>query len=269
MRQNPPVAVQCVALLVDQFVELADAEIGVCDVRDQRQVARTPVGLAGLEVGLLRLDTLLDLAPDVQLPVRFAGQAVAGRIRCVGVGEMIDTGQRAQGRHGAGLGLADGRARDFDPGGEDLQIEAAGQRLVDQLIEIRIAEALPPLGLDRGRPLAGFGRRLRPVCLDRRVGALVLRSGQTRAAGAEQRGQRDGQQAPGASAQRTNQQTWRKGHDRSGYGRQITRPQADFVPVTIARLAMLDNHNYIHHLKCNAPLPAGAAARPDCWRHAN
>ena len=55
-------------LRVDLLIELQYLKIGGRNIRNDLQVSGAPIGLSGMELGRLPLNTLLDLTPDIDIP---------------------------------------------------------------------------------------------------------------------------------------------------------------------------------------------------------
>ncbi|MCY1517475.1 hypothetical protein D9M68_521560 [compost metagenome] len=185
--EDLPVLGDSARLLLDLLVELQDREVSGRYIGHQRQVAGAPVGLGRAELGGLRLHALLDLAPDIDIPVQLrAGIVGPGRL-LPGAFLEARTSADIDHRQPASTRFADLRIGHADARGQHLDVVVAGQRLVDQAVQVRVVEVVPPVGLhrftgrDRDRILA------RPFGLGWRFRALVHRRPEIGAAG-QQRG---------------------------------------------------------------------------------
>ncbi len=173
------------------LVEGAELQVAIGHGRDKGQDHSLPGLFAGEHLGSGRLRLAADAAPEIDLPGRpgedvvrvhranLLTLALAGRGRPV-ARLRIQRGARLR-QHGGRL---------LDVRGGDLDVQIAGERLVNQAVEHRVLELLPPRGVrgvPRLRHLVPVGRR-RLDC-----GPLVLRPHQ--AAGERKRDEQHGQAA--------------------------------------------------------------------------
>jgi hypothetical protein len=171
-REYLPVGSQRLLLLGNLIVVLKNLEIGHGDVGNQFQVPRAPIRFRRMKFGFLCLHALLDLAPDVDVPVDLGPQHVLLLERHACALLEVTASACVQGREGARLRLADLGARHLNTCGKDLDVEIACYRFRNQSVQIRVLEGFPPVGLDGGG--GGYGHApVRPRILRRRIGALI------------------------------------------------------------------------------------------------
>jgi hypothetical protein len=125
-----------------------------------------------MKLGLLCLHTLLDLAPDIDVPVDLSPQHVLLLKRHACALLEVTAGACVQGGERARLRLADLGACHLNTCGKDLDVEIACCRLGNQRIQVRVLEDFPPVRLDRVGRRYGDGP-IRPRSLRRRIGALI------------------------------------------------------------------------------------------------
>ena len=161
-------------------VQLAEREVRAGDVRNQRQQDAAPCVLAPEEARLRGLVEPPDPAPDVELPAEVdvgvpeicRGRAVGGEEnRSPATGKATpDVDLREE------LRPCDSRVRPelVDAPSGDPDVVAAGEGLVDQLLEDRVAEDIPPRLIGERRRRRRRSLNLAVLIRDREGGPLVV-----------------------------------------------------------------------------------------------
>ncbi len=133
-------------------VQVAQVDVGARNAADQRQDDAVAALLAGQQLRIRRLGLAADTAPDVDFPTGVEDGAVAvigrwlrGPGRNVPLAAYLVTGADLREESGADEAVFPGKFVDARRGNH--QILVLAQRRIDQIVEHRVAELLPPGGI--------------------------------------------------------------------------------------------------------------------------
>ncbi|MNZ64696.1 hypothetical protein D3C78_828700 [compost metagenome] len=139
-------------------VRLTEIAVGPGDVGGQGQLRGLLVDFGGTGLAEGRFPGIALAAPQVEVVVEAGADIAKGGVRVTlpervlvpGQARAADTGAGIQGRHPLGVGCGSGSAGLMGTGVGDLHVRAVAQGLADQTVELRVAEAFPPVAFRPG-----------------------------------------------------------------------------------------------------------------------
>ncbi|MNF94817.1 hypothetical protein D3C84_775370 [compost metagenome] len=139
-------------------VRLPQVAVGTGHVSGQGQLRGLLVDFGGTGLAQRGFPGITLTAPEVEVVIEGGADVAHGgvivalpqRVLVPGQARTADAGAGIQGRHPRGVGGVGGGAGLVGTGVGDLHVRAVAQGLADQTVELRVAEAFPPVAFRPG-----------------------------------------------------------------------------------------------------------------------